>query len=102
MLRKRFSNLRKISITPWADFEIAAQNIGSDYVMAAKPNPAFVNSPTFYPEPVEEEITRILEACKRHGTTCELVVKDISTVANNPNNLTLWAETVERVVDRYY
>jgi hypothetical protein len=102
ILRKRFGNLRKISITPWADPERAARNIGRDYVLAAKPNPAFVSSPTFNPAPVEAEIVRYLDACRRHGTTCEFVLKDISTIANNPWNLTRWAETVSRVIDRYY
>ena len=102
ILRKRFKNLRKISITPWADPEIAARNIGGDYVLAAKPNPAFVNSPTFNPEPVEKEIRRYLDACKKYGTTCEIVLKDISTIANNPKNLTRWCETVKQVVDQYY
>jgi hypothetical protein len=102
ILRKRFPNLRKISITPWADAERAAQNIGKDYVLAAKPNPAFVSSSTFNPKPVEEEITRYLDACRRHGTICEFVLKDISTIANNPVNLTQWAATVNGVIDRYY
>ncbi len=70
--------------------------------MAAKPNPAFVSLPTFKPEPVEEELRRYLEVCKRYGTTCELVLKDISTIGKNPQNLTLWAETASRVIDRYY
>jgi hypothetical protein len=102
ILRKRFKNLRKVSITPWADPERAAQAMGRDLVMAAKPNPAFVSSATFNPAPVEEEMTRYIEACRRHGTTCEFVLKDISTIANNPSNLTLWAETATRVIDRYY
>ena len=102
ILRKRFKNLRKVSITPWADAEVAARNIGSDYVLAAKPNPAFVNSPTFNPEPVEQEIRRVLDACKRYGTTCEFVLKDISTIANNPNNLTQWCDTVNGVINQYY
>ena len=102
ILRKRFKNLRKISITPWADPEVAARNIGRDFVLAGKPNPAFVNSPTFAPEPVEEEMKRYLEACKKYGTTCEFVIKDISTIANRPENLTQWAETVTKVIDRYY
>ena len=102
ILRKRFKNLRKISITPWADPEVAARNIGSDYVLAAKPNPAFVNSPTFRPEPVAEEMRRYLEACKKYGTTCEFVIKDISTIANRAANLTQWAETVQGVIDQYY
>ncbi len=101
ILRKRFPNLRKISITPWADPDRAADNIGGDFVLAAKANPAFVNSPRFDPEPVEREIATYMEACKRNGTTCELVLKDISTIANNPNNLTQWAKTVEKVINRY-
>ena len=102
ILKKRFKNLRKISITPWADPEQAARNIGSDYVLAGKPNPAFVNAQTFNPEPVKQEIKGYLDACKRYGTTCEFVLKDISTIANNPKNLTKWAETVSEMINQYY
>ena len=102
ILRKRFNNLRKISITPWADPHRAAESMGKDYVMAAKPNPAFVAMPRFNFEPVEQEITRYCEACRKHGTTVELVLKDISTIANNPENLTQWAATARAVIDKYY
>ena len=102
ILRKRFKNLRKVSITPWADPQRAARNIGSEYVLAAKPNPAFVAMPQFNPEPVEQEIARYCEACQEHGTTLEFVLKDISTIANNPENLTRWAATVQDVIDKYY
>jgi len=102
ILRKRFKNLRKISITPWADTRRAAEAIGRDYVMAAKPNPAFVATTTFNPEPVKEEIARYCEACRAYGATVEFVLKDISTIANNPENLTRWAETVNATIDKYY
>jgi hypothetical protein len=102
ILRKRFKNLRKVSITPWADPERAAAAMGKDLVMAAKPNPALVSSKTFNPKPVEEEMTRYLEACRRHGTVCEFVLKDISTIANQPENLTQWTKTVKAVIDRFY
>ncbi len=102
ILRKRFKNLRKISITPWANPERAAENIGGDFVLAAKPNPAFVASSIFRPEPVRQEIARYCEACQRHGTTLEFVLKDISTIANNPGNLTEWAATVDEVISQYY
>lgn len=102
ILRKRFKNLRKISITPWADARRAAEAIGRDYVMAAKPNPAFVATTPFNPEPVKQEIARYCEACRAHGTTVEFVLKDISTIANKPENLTQWAETVNATIDQYY
>ncbi len=102
ILRKRFSNLRKVSITPWANPERAAAAMGKDLVMAAKPNPANVCSSTFNPEPVKEEMRGYLEACKQHGTPCEFVLKDISTIAKNPATLTQWEATVKGVVDDYY
>ena len=70
--------------------------------MAAKPNPAFVSRPTFDPKPVEAEIAAYCEAATQNGTTVEFVLKDISTIANNPETLTRWAETVSRVIDRHY
>ena len=102
ILRKRFENLRKISITPWADPEIAARSMGGDYVMAAKPNPAFVCGRSFDPAPVEQEIRRYLDPCKKYGTTCEFVLKDVSSIANRPENLTCWAQTVSGVIDQYF
>ncbi len=102
ILRKRFKNLRKISVTPWADPERAAAGIGRDYVLAAKPNPALVSLPRFDPAPVEKEIAGYLEACRRHGTTCEFALKDISTIANRSENLTQWAATAKAVIDKYY
>ena len=102
ILRKRFKNLRKISITPWADAHRAAEAIGRDYVMAAKPNPAFVATVPFNPEPVKQEIARYCEACLKHDTTLEFVLKDISTIAGNPENLTRLAETVNATIDPYY
>ncbi len=102
ILRRRFGNLRKISITPWADPERAAASIGGDFVLAAKPNPAFVAAREFNPAPVEEEIARYCEACRRHRTPLEFVLKDISTIANNPQNLSRWAATVNGVIDQYY
>jgi len=102
ILRKRFRNLRKISITPWADPERAAEGMGADFVMAAKPNPAFVASPTFDPGPVRRETEGYLDACERHGTPCEFCLKDISTIANKTENLTKWAETVSAVIDKYF
>lgn len=102
ILRQRFANLRKISITPWADPVRAAERIGSDFVLAAKPNPSFVAGPVFDPGPVREEIARYCEACLKHKTPLEFVLKDISTIANRPELLAGWAATVNEVIDRYY
>lgn len=97
---RKIKNLRRISMTPWADPDIGAEAIGGDYVMSAKCNPAFVASSVFDPEPVIAETERILKAAKRNGTPVELILKDISTVGGNPQNLEKWSVTVNSVIDR--
>ena len=97
---RQFPNLRKISITPWANVDRAADAIGRDYVLSYKPNPAFVAVDTFDEEPVRKEISRVLAACKRNGTTCELVLKDISSVRNHPGNLVLWERAAKDEIAR--
>jgi hypothetical protein len=99
---RQFQNLRRISVTTWANPDVAAEKIGGDYVMSYKPNPAFVAGKTFNPSPVEAEITRVMEASKRNNTPVEFVLKDISTVSANPSHLTQWVTTANAVIDRYF
>lgn len=101
MLR-RFKNLRRISVTPWADADMAAEKIGGDYVFSYKSNPAYVAQRNFDPAPVITETERVLKACHRNNTPCEFILKDISSVSNNPDNLTQWVNTVNSVIDRYF
>jgi hypothetical protein len=102
ILAERFPNLRKVSITPWANPENGAKNLGSRFVMAAKPNPANVAMPKFNPELVKEEIARYCKTCQENKTPLEFVLKDISTISNNPENLVQWSEVASRTIDEYY
>lgn len=95
---RRLPNLRKISITPWADVDSAADQIGCDYVMANKPNPAFLAVGRLDETVVEKEIRKALNACRRNGTSVELTLKDISSIHYNPANLDRWAQIAMRLV----
>lgn len=95
---EQIPHLRKISITPWAKVDPAAEAIGGRYVFASKPNPAFVAEDTFDPERVRQEILQVLNACQKNGTTCEFVLKDISTCGYRPQNIFDWEKTVMETV----
>ena len=99
---REFTNLRRISITPWADADVAADAMGDRYVLSAKSNPAYVSQPVFDPQPVIEETKKILLACRRNNTPCEFVLKDISTVCKNVTHLSDWVKTVTQTIDRYW
>ena len=100
LLRKRLKNLRRISITPWADADIAADEIGRDYVLSYKCNPAYVARGQLDEEPARREVEKVIEACNRNHTPCEFILKDVSTVSGNPHALTQWVNMVNDVIDR--
>ncbi|MGN1142450.1 MAG: hypothetical protein ACI4TF_14720 [Oliverpabstia sp.] len=87
---KKIPNLRKISITPWADINRAAEAVGKDYVISAKPNPANLPYAASNPEMIRQEIKTLIKACEKNGTPCEILLKDISTAGNNLENLIVW------------
>lgn len=100
-LLKKIPNMRKIGVSPWANVEACAEQIGSDYVVARKPNPALVTG-NFDEEAVRKETVETVEACMKYHCPYELVLKDISSASNKPQNLIQWVETVEKTLDEYY
>lgn len=95
---RRIPHLRKVSMSPWADEEIGAAAIGGDYVYSRKPNPALLAWPVFDEEAARAHIRTTIDICARHGCPLELIFKDISTVAYQPQRLWRWAEiTMEEV-----
>jgi len=96
---RKIKNVRKISVSPWADKEIAAERIDGDYVFSAKPNPSYVAMESFDADLVRKDLTETVEICRRHNTPCELILKDVSTVRNDPTRLTAWEQIAMEVVE---
>jgi len=96
---RKLSTVRKISVSPWADKEVAAERIHGDYVFSAKPNPAHVAMGSFDADLVRKDLAETVEICRRHNTPCELILKDVSTVCNDPGRLTQWEQIAMEVVE---
>ena len=97
---EKLPHLRKISITPWADIDNAAEVIGNRYVIANKPNPSSVAG-KLDEDALRAEIGRILDACKRNGCSFDMVLKDISSAGYDVNNLIRWEQIVMEMVRNY-
>ncbi len=95
---RRIPNVRKISMSPWADQERGAAEIGRDYVFSRKPNPAFLAGSAFDAERVRSDLQATKEICARSGSPLELILKDISTVGYQPDRLFQWARIAMEVV----
>ena len=96
---RQLKNVRKISVSPWADKEMSAEQIHGDYVFSAKPNPSYVAMGSFDSELVRKDLAETVEICRRHNTPCELILKDVSTICNEPNRLTEWEKIAMEVVE---
>jgi hypothetical protein len=91
-------NVRKVSMSPWADQARGAAQIGRDYVFSRKPNPALLAFDTFDPELIRQDLQATVDICQQNGCPLELILKDISTVRYEPQRLFQWAEVAMQVV----
>ncbi|MGI5957806.1 MAG: hypothetical protein ACOX60_00120 [Massiliimalia sp.] len=98
---EKIPNLRKVSITPWADVQVGAEAIGKKYVLASKPNPSAVAVPMLDQDALKKEIGNILDACRRNGCNVDIVLKDISTCCHRPQNIFEWEQIVMDMVQNY-
>lgn len=99
---RKIKNLRKISITPWADARHAAEQMRGDYIMSLKVNPSKFITDTFDEEAARFEIENAVKACRQYGTPLEIISKDLSTVKGRYDWLARWVKIAQEVIDQYY
>ncbi len=99
-LLRRIPNLRKISVSPWCNTEKIISEIGDDYVMSRKPNPAVFIESNWSTEQSEKNLRDFLD--KTEGQChVELIMKDISTVSHEPQRLWEWETMATRIAEEY-
>jgi len=96
---RKIPNVRKISISPWADINKAADKIGKDFVISKKNNPAFLVTDTLDETLIRNEIRDTLKACEKSGSPCEFILKDISTLKYRPQNLFRWSKIMKEELE---
>ncbi len=96
-LMRRIPNLRKISVSPWCDFEKIFSEIGNDYAISAKPSPAVFTDDGWSAENARTDIREVLDAAGGKGHV-ELIMKDISTVNYKPQRIWEWSDIAMREV----
>lgn len=95
---KDIPNLRRVSVSPWADIEKMAEFLQDDYIFSVKPNPADLAVPKMDAVAVRKKIRLILDKTK--GCVVEILMKDNHTLGNNPDNLTRWVNIVKEEISR--
>lgn len=96
---RKIPNLRRIAVTPVANVERSAEQIGGDYVCSWRPNPSETACCGFDPDRVRRIVTDAMDAFKRNGCHVDICLKDVETVENEPARLGEFVRIVREVTE---
>jgi hypothetical protein len=91
----RIPNLRKVSISPWANTKKAVEGFGDKYILSRKPSPSIFIG--WDANEARKQLVDFKDAAE--GCNIEFIMKDISTVQYKPQKLWEWAEIAMSVVN---
>lgn len=87
---QKIPNLRRVSVSPWANAPEMADLLQNRYIYSHKPNPAYLAVPHMDEELIRKSIRNIINVAK--DCVLEFIMKDNNTLGGNPNNAYRWVE----------
>jgi hypothetical protein len=96
MLRQ-IPNLRRITVSPFADAAECAGRIGADHVLSYRSSPADMVDYGFAPDWILAILRRDLAACQ--ACHADIPLKDVETVQGDPNRVRQWVALTRQVID---
>ena len=92
---KKIPNLRKVSISPWADIRVSAEALGPKYLFSWKPNPADLAAINFDEGRIRRQIRETLAVCRRNRCVVEIIMKDTHTCNNDASRFDRWTRIAQ-------
>jgi hypothetical protein len=87
-IMRTLPRLRRVSMSPKADWAAGAEAVRRDFIFSAKPNPAVFAATKWDPELVRKNARKMLERTK--GCNVEFIMKDTMTCRNEPHRIADW------------
>ena len=92
-------NIRRISVSPWADAASMRDQIGMRAIFSCKPNPSYVSN-GWDEDFMHDYTTKLLRDGK--DTAFEIILKDTHTLQNDPSRLRKWTDMCRRCIAEVY
>lgn len=93
---KSASNLRRISVSHWADAQKMSDLLKKDYIYSLKPSPTPLSVSHMDIETARNELKTKLDI-SRDKNCVEIIMKDNHTIGGNPANLTDWVKLAREI-----
>jgi len=90
-------NMRRISISPFADVDRCAPQMGGRAIFSWKPHPAHLVG-DFDPAAIRAYVGHTLEVCKEHGCVLEMILKDTHTCEHHPERFDIWTQVAREEI----
>ena len=91
-------NLRRVSVSPWADKQKMADYLEDKYIYSLKPSPTDLAMATFGEAYIRAGLREALQITK--DCRVELIMKDNHTIGNDPQRVIRWAQIAREEAER--
>jgi len=87
---KKIPNLRRISVSPWADVRDMAEKLQDHYIFSLKPHPGYLAVSPIDEDFIRKGLREALKITKANNCHVEIIMKDNHTLADHPENAIRW------------
>lgn len=87
---KKIPNLRRVSVSPWANYDMMAEMLGSDYVLSYKANPSALAMSAVDEADIRMGLRHVREVAQKNGCHLEVIMKDNTTLGKDTQRAALW------------
>lgn len=99
---KDLPNMRRISVSQWSDMAKMSDYLLKDYVYSYKANSAHVTMPDMNEDIIRRELRNMFEKTKQNENHVEVVLKDLHTISDKPEQVIRWVEIAREELNRLY
>lgn len=93
-------NIRRISISPFADVDACALKLKGDYIFSWKPHPAHLVG-DFDESRIRSYLQHTLELARDYGNVLEIILKDTHTCEHHPERFNRWTRICRELIDQF-
>lgn len=87
-------------MSPFSDVKQCAEQIGSDYIVSYRPNPATFIAKGINEDYVRAELRKQLDILQQNGCYVEVEYKDVETVNHDPNAMARLIQITREELER--
>lgn len=95
-------NLRRVSVSPWANVRRCAELFRGDYVMCYKPLPTPITTDRVDEDAMRRAYVESFRIARECGCHIEIIMKDLHTVRHQPQRLQRWVAIAREAVATVY